>query len=212
MNDSPRAAVPTASAELLALELGSSSRLRLRIGPETFAIALRASGAHNAQNAAGAAALALTFGLEPGLIADGLRAVEPAFGRGQAFTVDGPPSRPAPGQESSWVPAEPASAGRRPSHRPLLSRSTMTTPTAGTCPGYGTSTSRLPLGSGPGERVDQANLPGPPEPSGRPYVITAGTRAADMALRLHYDNIETDAIEADLRTAVHVAVPARGTG
>ena len=52
-------------------------------------IELKAEGAHNAQNAAGAAALALTFNLSPDTIAAGLRKVEPAFGRGQSFTVDG---------------------------------------------------------------------------------------------------------------------------
>ncbi|MEP6853749.1 MAG: MurT ligase domain-containing protein, partial [bacterium] len=77
-----------ASAELLAVDLGETSTLMLRIGPETHEIALRAGGAHNAQNAAGAAAMALTFDLTPARVAAGLRAVEPAFGRGQTFTVE----------------------------------------------------------------------------------------------------------------------------
>src|SRR4029453_1130221 len=52
-------------------------------------IELKAEGTHNAQNAAGAAAMALTLGLDPATIAAGLRAVEPAFGRGQSLDVDG---------------------------------------------------------------------------------------------------------------------------
>ena len=50
-------------------------------------VLLRAEGAHNAQNACGAAALGLALGLDADTIVAGLADVEPAFGRGQSFTV-----------------------------------------------------------------------------------------------------------------------------
>jgi hypothetical protein len=37
------------------------------------------------------------------------------------------------------------------------------------------------------------------------WLATTGTRAADMAVRLHYDSIETDLIEPDLATAIRTA-------
>jgi UDP-N-acetylmuramyl tripeptide synthase len=78
-----------ASAELRELELGVGTELTLRIDGVDERLTLHAEGAHNAQNAAAAAALALTLGLRPDDIADGLRAVQPAFGRGQSYTLDG---------------------------------------------------------------------------------------------------------------------------
>src|SRR6185312_8482492 len=76
------------SAELLRLP-GAETPLRMRIGSAEHEIDLRAEGPHNAQNATGAAALALTFDLDDATVARGLTAVSPAFGRGQRFTVDG---------------------------------------------------------------------------------------------------------------------------
>jgi UDP-N-acetylmuramyl tripeptide synthase len=78
-----------ATAELLELELAHTTDLTLRVDTTTERITLRAEGAHNAQNAAGAAAITLTLGLDPDTIAAGLRAVEPAFGRGQSFDLEG---------------------------------------------------------------------------------------------------------------------------
>ena len=77
------------TAELLSLPGRTASALRMRIGDTEHEIVLRAEGPHNAQNAAGAAALGLTFGLGPETVAAGLAAVSPAFGRGQQFEVDG---------------------------------------------------------------------------------------------------------------------------
>src|SRR5664279_5582391 len=78
-----------AAAELLRLPGVADPRLRMRIAASDYEVELRAEGPHNAQNATGAAALALTFGLDADTIAAGLRAVSPAFGRGQRFRVDG---------------------------------------------------------------------------------------------------------------------------
>ena len=104
-------------------------------------IDLRAEGPHNAQNATGAAALGLTFGLDEATVARGLAAVLPAFGRGQRFDVDGPQRRAAAGQEPGRVPADPAHARHHRRRRRSSSSSTTTTPTVATCRGCGTSTS-----------------------------------------------------------------------
>jgi UDP-N-acetylmuramyl tripeptide synthase len=79
----------TASVELVGLPTGDQPGTILRIGAETRTVRLQAVGPHNAQNAAGAGALALTFGFTPDEIAAGLAEAEPAFGRGQWFDIDG---------------------------------------------------------------------------------------------------------------------------
>jgi lipid II isoglutaminyl synthase (glutamine-hydrolysing) len=84
-----RVAGQAAAAQLLRLPSAEEQRLRMRIDTTDYDIELRAEGPHNAQNAAGAAALALTFGLDSDAVAAGLADVSPAFGRGQRFTVDG---------------------------------------------------------------------------------------------------------------------------
>jgi UDP-N-acetylmuramyl tripeptide synthase len=43
-------------------------------------------------------------------------------------------------------------------------------------------------------------------------VITSGTRAADMAVRLRYDEVTIDEIEPDLEKAVRAAVAAADAG
>src|SRR4029079_7526302 len=53
-----------AAVELMALPSANDQRITLRIGGAEYRVSMRAEGPHNAQNAAGAAALALTFGLD----------------------------------------------------------------------------------------------------------------------------------------------------
>ena len=43
-------------------------------------------------------------------------------------------------------------------------------------------------------------------------MATSGTRAADMAVRLHYDDVTSDEVEPDLEKAVRAAVRAVGPG
>ncbi|MDQ6937848.1 MAG: MurT ligase domain-containing protein [Actinomycetota bacterium] len=182
--------VAPANAELLAMDLGETSRLTLRIGGETHEIALRAGGAHNAQNAAGAAAMSLTFGLSPAQIAAGLRAVEPAFGRGQTFSVQG---------------------RRLVLHlvkNPAGFRQTLRTLTA-----YDAESVMIAINDDYADGRDvswlwDVDFAGPlaAARSGRPWVLTSGTRATDMALRLRYDEIPAAAVEPDLREGVLRAV------
>jgi UDP-N-acetylmuramyl tripeptide synthase len=185
----PAAPVPPATAELVSLELGETSRLRMRIAEETFALTLRAGGAHNAQNAAGAAAIALTFGIAPATVAAGLRAVEPAFGRGQSFDIRG---------------------RRLVLHlvkNPAGFRQTLRTVGAHRAAAVAICINDDYADSRDVSWLWDVDFRGPIGGlTPRPWLITGGTRAADMALRLRYDEIATDEIETDLRTAVLAAI------
>src|SRR5664279_5294900 len=57
-----------ASAELRSLPAEEQPHLTVRVNGEDHDVLLRAEGPHNAQNAAGAVALALTFGLDTGTV------------------------------------------------------------------------------------------------------------------------------------------------
>lgn len=172
------------------MNLGETSDIDLRIAGTTESIALRAGGAHNAQNAAGAAAMALTYGLSADTVAAGLRAVEPAFGRGQTFTVED---------------------RRLVLHlvkNPAGFRQTLRTLTA-----YKPAAVVIAINDDYADGRDvswlwdvQFREPLAGVRAGRSWLLTSGTRAADMALRLHYDEIDTDEIETDLRAGVLRAV------
>ena len=185
--DDPR---PSAGAELLAMRLGETSGLDLRIGDVSISVELRAGGAHNAQNAAGAAAMALTFGLTAAEVAAGLRVVEPAFGRGQTFEVHG---------RRLVLHLVKNPAGFRQTLRTLSS--------------YDADTVLIAINDDYADGrdvswlwdVDFGQILGSAR-DGRPVVLTSGTRAADMALRLRYDDIPTETVEPGLRAGVLAAV------
>jgi len=181
-----------ASAELREVELGIGTELTLRIDGVDERLTLRAEGAHNAQNAAAAAALALTLGLRPDQIADGLRAVQPAFGRGQSYTVDG---------RRVVLQLVKNPAGFRQSLRTVdgLRPAAVVIAINDDYPD-GRDMSWLwdvefatPLRSETGR-------------AGPGRLLTAGVRAADMAVRLHYDGLATELVEPDLADAVRQAV------
>lgn len=175
-----------ASAELLSVELGASTELSLRIGAVTEQITLHAEGAHNAQNAAGAAALAMTLGVDAATIAAGLRAVQPAFGRGQSFDVDG---------RRVVLQLVKNPAGFRQSLR--------------TVDGLAPAATMIAINDDYADGRDLSWLwdvefsQALQTKSG--WLVTSGTRAPDMAVRLHYDGLVTGAIEADLSRAVRLA-------
>jgi UDP-N-acetylmuramyl tripeptide synthase len=183
-----------ASAELRELQLGSTTELVLRIGEIDADISLRAEGAHNAQNAAAAAALALTFGLAPETIAEGLRAVEPAFGRGQSFDLDG---------RRVVLQLVKNPAGFRQSLRTLEGAS------ADSSSG-GAAATILAINDDYADGRDMSwlwDVPFSAALQGKSgWLVTAGTRASDMAVRLHYDGLTTDAIEPRLAEAVNQTV------
>jgi UDP-N-acetylmuramyl tripeptide synthase len=179
-----------ASAELTALPAIGSPLTGLRIGDLDVTLNLRAGGPHNAQNAAGAAAMALTMGLTPEQIAAGLRQVEPAFGRGQAFDVDG---------RRLILQLVKNPAGFRQSLK-TLDTATPAAIVIAINDDYadGRDVSWLwdvefrPALTQP--RVQGARL------------STSGVRAADMAVRLHYDDIEVAEVQPGLEAAVREAV------
>jgi UDP-N-acetylmuramyl tripeptide synthase len=181
-----------AAAELLALPGGSGQPLRMRIAHDEFDIDLRAEGPHNAQNATGAAALALTFGLDPATVAAGLAAVSPAFGRGQRFTVDG---------RNVVLQLVKNPAGFRQTLRTLDSEPVdAAVIVINDDYADGRDVSWL-------WDVDFGVLATTPA-----RISTAGTRAADMALRLRYDEVGCAEVEEDAEKAVRAAVASVGPG
>jgi UDP-N-acetylmuramyl tripeptide synthase len=187
MSDEP------AAAELRGLPSEADPQTIVRIGDVDVEVLLRAEGAHNAQNAAGAAALALTFGLRPNEVASGLRRVSPAFGRGQSFDVEGRRlvlqlvKNPGGFRQTlrTLDNAHPAAIviaindeyadGRDVSW--LWDVDFTTSLSSTTAPRAGTA-----------------------------RLSTSGTRAADMAVRLRYDDIAVVEVEPDLEKAVRQAV------
>ena len=188
----PASEAPTpATAELMSMRLGETTDLRLRIGNnDEFSVKLQAGGAHNAQNAAGAAAMALTFGLSSAAVAAGLRMVEPAFGRGQSFTVE---------QRRLVLHLVKNPASYRQTLRTLAAYDADTVVIA-INDDYADGRDVSWLWDVDFEGVLAAAR------TGRPWVLTSGTRAADMALRLRYDDVPTAAVEPDLRAGVLRAV------
>ena len=155
-------------------------------GSDARDVVLRAEGPHNAQNAAGAAALALTAGLSVADVVAGLAKVSPAFGRGQSFTVDG---------RLVTLQLVKNPAGFRQSLRTLdAGAPEAVVITINDDYADGRDVSWL-------WDVDFRALA--VLPSRR---STSGTRAADMALRLRYDDVTVEEIEPDLEKAVRSAV------
>jgi UDP-N-acetylmuramyl tripeptide synthase len=84
-----RRPLPSVSAGTVALDglRGASFELRTPLGAIAARIAL--PGLYNVYNALGAAALASALGIEPATIGAGLAATAPVFGRGERVTLDG---------------------------------------------------------------------------------------------------------------------------
>jgi UDP-N-acetylmuramyl tripeptide synthase len=181
-----------AAAELQALPGPAHPTTTLRIGGADHDVVVRAEGAHNAQNACGAAALALTFDFDVATVLAGLAKVSPAFGRGQTFTVDGR-------QVTLQLVKNPGGF-----------RQTLRTLDAGAPEAVviainddyadGRDVSWL-------WDVDFAALA--PLSARR---STAGSRAADMAVRLRYDDVAVDEVEPDLEKGLRSAVAAVAAG
>jgi UDP-N-acetylmuramyl tripeptide synthase len=153
-------------------------------------VVVRAEGPHNAQNAAGAAALALAAGLTVEQVVAGLAKVSPAFGRGQTFHVE---------QRRVTLQLVKNPAGFRQSLRTLdAGAPAALVVVINDDYADGRDVSWL-------WDVDFRALA--ELPSRR---STSGSRAADMALRLKYDDVDVDEIEPDLEKALRSAVAAVG--
>jgi UDP-N-acetylmuramyl tripeptide synthase len=178
-----------AAVELMALPSAGDERIALRIDGAQHRVSMRAEGPHNAQNAAGAAALALTFGLEPDMVLAGLAAVTPAFGRGQSFDLGG---------RRVVLQLVKNPAGFRQSLHTLDGPEPARAIVIAINDDYADGRDVSWLWD-----VDFTGL------AGHDWrLITSGTRAADMAVRLRYDEVGTDEIEPDLEKAVRGAVAA----
>jgi UDP-N-acetylmuramyl tripeptide synthase len=175
-----------AEAELLRLPAAAGDQTVLRIGDRSETFTLRAVGPHNAQNAAGAAAMAMSFGLGADEIAEGLSKIEPAFGRGQTFTVDG---------RSVVLHLVKNPAGFRQSLRVLDTSS----PDA----------ILIVINDDYADGRDVSwlwDVPFTALQGGVAGLSTSGTRAVDMAVRLHYDDVEVGEVEPELEVALRHAV------
>ena len=150
---------------------------------------LRAEGPHNAQNAAGAVALALTAGLEEAAVLAGLAAVSPAFGRGQSFEFEG---------RRLVLQLVKNPAGFRQSLRTLDAGEPPAAVVVAINDEYADGRDVSWLWD-----VDFTALAEQPA-----RVTTSGTRAADMAVRLRYDGVHTDEVEPELEQAVRATVRA----
>ncbi len=179
-----------AEVELRALPGPTRPALSMRIGGVDHDVVLRAEGPHNAQNACGAAALGLTFGFDAAGVVAGLARVSPAFGRGQTFIVDG---------RRVVLQLVKNPAGFRQTLRTLDAEAPAAVVIAiNDDYADGRDVSWL-------WDVDFTALA-----STSARRATAGTRAADMAVRMRYDDIEVDEIEPDLEKSVRSAVAAVG--
>ncbi|HEV7206011.1 MAG TPA: MurT ligase domain-containing protein [Jatrophihabitans sp.] len=181
-----------AVVELQTLPSASHPAATLRIDGVDHDVLLRAEGPHNAQNACGAAALGLSFGFDTETVLAGLAKVAPAFGRGQSFDVDGR-------QVVLQLVKNPA--GFRQTLR-MLDAGTPDAAVIAINDDYADGRDVSWLWD-----VDFTALA--PLPTRR---STAGTRAADMAVRLRYDDVAVEEIEPDLEKAVRSAVAAVPAG
>jgi UDP-N-acetylmuramyl tripeptide synthase len=186
----------TADAELRSLPTGADPHLTMRIGGVDHSVLLRADGPHNAQNAAGAVALALTFDLDAETVLAGLAKVSPAFGRGQSFDIDG---------RRLVLQLVKNPAGFRQTLRTLDGVTPADAVVIAINDDYADGRDVSWLWD-----VDFTGLA--PNAGRETRRSTAGTRAADMAVRLRYDDISVDEVEPDLEKAVRSAVAAAPAG
>jgi UDP-N-acetylmuramyl tripeptide synthase len=181
-----------AAVELRALPRPTQPAATLRIDGVDREIVLRAEGAHNAQNACGAAAVACTFGFDTDAIVAGLAKVSPAFGRGQTFTVEGR-------HLTLQLVKNPAGF-----------RQTLHTLDAGA-----PAALVIAINDDYADGRDVSWLWDVSFTALAPLSArrsTSGTRAADMAVRLRYDDVDVEEIEPDLEKAVRAAVAAVSPG
>jgi UDP-N-acetylmuramyl tripeptide synthase len=182
---------PAATADVELADF-SPERSTYRIAGDTYPVALKAEGAHNAQNAAAVIAAALGEGLDADTVTTALADVPPAFGRGETLTVDG-----------RQVVLQLA---KNPGGFRLALLSQQQSP-----PDVSVVAINDEYADGRDVSwlwdVDFSGLAATRGP-----VMTAGTRAADMALRLRYDGVDVADRITDVPTALRAAVAAAPEG
>jgi UDP-N-acetylmuramyl tripeptide synthase len=180
-----------ATVELRGLPAPGRPAVTMHIDGADHDAVLRAEGPHNAQNVCGAAAMALTFGFPAEVALTAIAKISPAFGRGQTFTMDG---------RRLVLQLVKNPAGFRQSLRTVdvggVAKPAAVVVAINDDYADGRDVSWL-------WDVDFTALAG-----GAMRRSTAGTRAADMAVRLRYDDVVVDEIEPDLEKSVRAAVAA----
>jgi len=167
-------------------------RSAYRIQSGTYEVALKAEGAHNAQNAAAVVVAALGEGLSADEVTAALADVPPAFGRGETLEVAGRQVVLQLAKNPGGFRLALLSQARTP---PDVSVVAINDEYAD-----GRDVSWL-------WDVDFTGLAATRGP-----VMTAGTRAADMALRLRYDGVEVADMVTDVPAALRRAVQAAPAG
>lgn len=184
-----RSTPPRAEVELVDY---SPERCTYRVGTEAYPVTLKAEGAHNAQNAAAVVAAALGEGLDAEAVTAALADVPPAFGRGETLTVDG-----------RQVVLQLA---KNPGGFRLALLSQQQSP-----PDVSVVAINDEYADGRDVSwlwdVDFSGLAATRGP-----VMTGGTRAADMALRLRYDGVDVAERITDVPAAMRAAVAAAPEG
>jgi len=181
-----------ADVELRALPTVGQPDATIRVGNVDHAVRLLPTGPHNAQNAAAAATVALSFGLDADTVLEGLARVSPAFGRGESFDIEG--------RRLVLQLVKNPAGFRQILHTldgPVVPDSVVVAINDDYADGRDVSWLWDIDFTGLGD--DRA---------GRARIITSGTRAGDMAVRLRYDGIVVDEVEPDLGKAIRSAVAA----
>lgn len=182
---SSRAAAFTAPDQERAVELTAfkDQNTTFRFGKKTFSAALQLSGQYNYQNAAGALALlqVLLPHIEPATLVGQLATVAPAFGRGERFALKD-------GSTLQLVLVKnPAGFRQALASFPVATQPLMFAINDNYADGRDVSWLW---------DVDFSALGGTTIP------LTSGTRAADMALRLSYDDVKVREIQPNLEQAL----------
>lgn len=161
------------------------------IGKTRHKVAMQITGQHNFQNAAGA--LALAYALLPHAsskhLIQQLASIAPAFGRGQRFTL-----KDGSALELILV-KNPAGFRQALASYPVANKPVMFAVNDNYADGRDTSW----LWDVDFSALKNSSVP-----------LTSGTRAADMALRLSYDDVKVKHVETDLRAALTAFCNLRG--
>ena len=181
-SDSPRSAAPDARSTDVILSALDDKTATFAFGGELQdPVTLRIDGLHNALNATAALSLVhmvLGQNADDALLMDALRAVRPAFGRGESIDIDGHPLE---------IVLVKNPAGFRLALKSYARRSAAT---------------MIAINDNYADSRDVSWLWDVDFRSLDRVAFVSGTRAYDMALRLKYDNVEVAQVEPSLPKAL----------
>ena len=170
---------PSLQAELK--KFGSDNIATVDLGGEVLAIPLTARGTYNAQNATAIVLAANQLSMPVDIITTRISEVSPAFGRGEHIKI---------GAKTVILQLVKNPGGFR--HALLMGESIRPTATM------------IAINDDYADGRDVSWLWDVSFERGvHGHIVTSGVRAADMALRLKYDDIKTDSVEPDLSEALN---------